>query len=290
MLEMSGEEHPGTTVWEIISERGFDFFMAELHNHTENAEKFKSALGDDAYIYQHHEQKTGREQMAGLHGKDKWEFFKEYYARTILAVAVIAAVCIYFVYNYVTTNEYALNILAVNAYNDGNEEFEEEYLNDFLERNGIDTSEYEASVNRSITVDANSSDSLSTTSVETIYTLFAAGEVDLFFADNDYFLSMATMDYVNNLEDYLTEEEIAALDEDSLVYVTVNEDEDDEPMEGSNAGKTILAGIRLSQDEGWLGEMDWYPQGIDVIVGISGSVKHEELAVSLLREILAYGE
>ncbi|MCD8335852.1 MAG: hypothetical protein LUD18_00980 [Lachnospiraceae bacterium] len=264
--------------------------MAELHNHTENAEKFKSALGDDAYIYQHHEQKTGREQMAGLHGKDKWEFFKEYYARTILAVAVIAAVCIYFVYNYVTTNEYALNILAVNAYNDGNEEFEEEYLNDFLERNGIDTSEYEASVNRSITVDANSSDSLSTTSVETIYTLFAAGEVDLFFADNDYFLSMATMDYVNNLEDYLTEEEIAALDEDSLVYVTVNEDEDDEPMEGSNAGKTILAGIRLSQDEGWLGEMDWYPQGIDVIVGISGSVKHEELAVSLLREILAYGE
>jgi len=264
--------------------------MAELHNHTENADKFQSALGDDAYIYQHHEQKTGKEQMAGLHGKDKWEFFKEYYAKTVLAVTVIAAVCIYFVYNYVTTNEYALSILAVNAYSDGNEEFEEKYLNDFLERNGIDTTKYEASVNRSITVDANSSDSLSVTSVETIYTLFAAQEVDLFFADNDYFQSMAMMDYVNNLEDYLTEEEIAALDEDSLVYVTVDEDEDGEPMEGSNAGKTILAGIRLSQDEGWLGEMDWYPEGIDVIVGISGSVKHEDLALSLLREILAYEE
>ncbi|MCD7715362.1 MAG: hypothetical protein LUI39_02775 [Lachnospiraceae bacterium] len=267
--------------------------MEELHNHTENAEKFKGALDETASIYQQREVKSGREQMAALHGKEKREFFREYYGKKLLAAVVIAVVVLYFIYNYVTTPENALNILAVNASEEGNEEYEETYFLDFLEQNGVDASRYVVNANRSVNVDANSEDSFNTSSVETIVTLFTAQEVDLFFADNDYFLSMAALDYMENLEDYLTEEEIAALDEDDLIYVTVQESDDEYEMEkdpDSNAGETILAGIRLSQEEGWLKEMNWYPDGFDVIVGIPLSVKNEDLALKMFREILSYGE
>ncbi len=263
--------------------------MEELHNHTENAEKFKGALDENASIYQQREVKSGREQMAALHGKDRWEFFREYYGKKLLGAAVIAAVVLYFIYNYVTTPDVALNILAVNASGKGNEEYEEAYFSDFLEQNEVDSFQYVVSANRSVNVDANSEDSFNTSSVETIVTLFTAQEVDLFFADNDFFLSMAALDYMENLEDCLTEEELAALDEDDLVYVTVQESDDVYEIEedpDSNAGKTILAGIRLSLEEGWLKEMNWYPGGFDVIVGIPLSVRNEELALAMFREIV----
>ncbi|MCD7736923.1 MAG: hypothetical protein LUI07_08205, partial [Lachnospiraceae bacterium] len=66
--------------------------MEELHNHTGNAEKFKGVLDDDASIYQQRETKTGREQMAGMDKKGKWEFFKEYYAKKLLVVMALILV------------------------------------------------------------------------------------------------------------------------------------------------------------------------------------------------------
>ncbi|MCC8066553.1 MAG: hypothetical protein LIO94_05560, partial [Clostridiales bacterium] len=140
--------------------------MEELHNHTQNAEKFKGVLDEDASIYQKREVKSGREQMAELHGKDKWIFFRDYYSKKLLVIVLVIVVVIQFIYNYLTTADYALNILAINATGEGNEEFEASYFTEFLEENEIDTSRYEASVNRSITVDTSSSDSFSAYSVE----------------------------------------------------------------------------------------------------------------------------
>ncbi|MCD7735716.1 MAG: hypothetical protein LUI07_01920, partial [Lachnospiraceae bacterium] len=227
----------------------------------------------------------------------------------LLVVLALILVAAQFVRNYVTTKDNALNILAINAGGNANEEFEEAFLTGFLEENGVNTSKYEVSVNRSVTVNADSADYSSAYSEGTLLTLFTAQQVDLFFADYDYFRSMASEGYAKNLEDYLTEEELAALDTDSLVYVTVQEDDGDDEGEtgdgdeaadadGENNGNSddyertdgemILAGIRLPQAEGWLGEMGWYQDGADVVVGISASVQHEDLAMELLREVLSY--
>ncbi|MCC8046882.1 MAG: hypothetical protein LIP12_15610 [Clostridiales bacterium] len=265
--------------------------MEELHNHTENAEKFKGALDADALIYQHREEKSGKEQMKSLHGKNRREFFKQYYLKRILIIAAVLLFGVILLYNIVTTKNYALSILVVNASGDVNEEEDQEYFGKFLELNDMNTSKNEVYLNRSLNVDINSEDSVNTSNVQTIVNMFTRQGVDLFLSDSDFYLLMAERSYFKNLEDYLTEEEVASIDEENLVYVTLLETEKENGEDGTddsetNAGETILAGIRLSPEEGWLADRGWYEDGMDIIVGLPVSVTNKELAVGLLKEIL----
>lgn len=274
-----------------VSGLEWSLIMEELHNHTENAEKFKGALDADALIYQHRDEKSGKEQMESLHGKYRREFFKQYYLKRILIIAVVLLFGAILLYNVVTTKSYALSILAVNASGDVNEEEEQEYFEKFLEQNDINTSKNEVYLNRSLNVDVNSEDSANTSNVQTIVNMFTRQGVDLFLSDSDFYLLMAERSYFRNLEDYLTEEEIASVSREDLVYVSLLETEKESEEDGTddseaNSGETILAGIRLSPDDGWLADRGWYEDGMDIIVGLPVSVTNKELAVSLLREVL----
>ncbi len=260
--------------------------MEESDNHTKNAEKFEGALDKDASIYQKREEKSAKESFSSLHGKEKRQFFIDYYLNRLIVVLALVVVAALFVINYVLTPDTALGVLAVNATGEVNEEYEQEYFSVFLGQNGIDDAKSEVNVNRSLNVDANSEDSLNSYSVDTIVTLFTAQDVDLFFADADFFLSMAMMGYLKDLEDCLTAEELAQIDEEDLIYATIQEDAD--PYgEVQKEQKTILAGIRLSQDYGFLADIGWYPNEFEVFVGLADSSKHEELGLTLLEDILS---
>ncbi len=268
--------------------------MEELHNHTKNAEKFKSALDEDASIYQQREEKSARERLAEAHGWEKVEFIGEYYGITILIAVIVLIVVIQFAYGRLTSTNTVLNVVAVNAAGEADEEYEASWFAEFLEENDINTSKNEVNINRTLYIDTDET----TTSYGTVYsteslvTVFGTGSVDLFFANDEYFETMASLQYAGNLETYLTEEEIASIDEDRLVYVTiVDEDEDSgeeqsDAEEASEEGVTILAGIRLYDDDEWLNELGWYTEGVDVTVGIASLAENKELAVTLLKEII----
>ncbi|MCD7818156.1 MAG: hypothetical protein LUH07_03795, partial [Lachnospiraceae bacterium] len=267
--------------------------MEELHNHTKNAEKFKSALDKDASIYQQREEKSARERLSEAHGWDKVEFIAEYYGITILIVVIVLVVVIQFVYGRLTSTKTALNVVAINAAGETDEEYEASWFSNFLEENGINTSKYEININRTLYIDTDEN----TTSYGTVYsteslvTVFGTGSVDLFFANDEYFETMASLQYAGNLETYLTEEEIASIDEDRLVYVTIadeEEDSSDSTEDASEEGVTILAGIRLYDDDDWLNDLGWYTEGVDVTVGIASLSENTELATTLLKEIGYY--
>ncbi len=256
--------------------------MEELHNHTSNAEKFNSALDKDASIYQQREEKSAKERLAEARGWEKVEFIGEYYGITILIVVIIAVVAIQFAYGRLTASKIALNVVAVNAAGEADEDYEASWFEDFLEENDYNTSKYEVNINRTLYIDTDESYTTSSTvySTESLVTVFGSGSVDLFFAD-DYFETMASLQYAGNLEEYLTEEEIASIDEDRLLYVTIV-DEDDP----SDEGVTILAGIRLYNDNEWLNTLGWYTEDADVTVGISSTAENKDLALTLLKEIV----
>ncbi|MCD7745580.1 MAG: hypothetical protein LUI13_09920 [Lachnospiraceae bacterium] len=262
--------------------------MEELHNHTENAEKFKSALDKDASIYQQREEKSARERLAEAHGWEKVEFIGEYYGIAILITVIVLVVVIQFIYGRLTSVNTVLNVVAVNAAGEADEEYETAWFTEFLEENEINTSKNDVNINRTLYIDTDEN----TTSYGTVYsteslvTVFGTGSVDLFFANDEYFETMASLQYAGNLETCLTEEEIASIDEDRLVYVTIVDDDEDSEGEQSDTGVTILAGIRLYDDNEWLDELGWYTEGVDVTVGIASLAENTELATALLKEII----
>ncbi|MCC8106574.1 MAG: hypothetical protein LIO99_11340 [Clostridiales bacterium] len=280
--------------------------MEELHNHTSNAEKFNSALDKDASIYQQREEKSAKERLAEAHGWEKVEFIGEYYGITILIVVIIAVVAIQFAYGRLTASKIALNVVAVNAAGEADEDYEASWFEDFLEENDYNTSKYEVNINRTLYIDTDESYTTSSTvySTESLVTVFGSGSVDLFLANDEYFETMASLQYAGNLEEYLTEEEIASIDEDRLVYVTIVDEDSEEESDADSAdsedgtdssdstenasdeGVTILAGIRLYDDNEWLDTLGWYTEGVDVTVGIASLAENKDLALALLKEIV----
>lgn len=247
----------------------------EESNHVQNAEKFHGALDRDAAIYQKRVNKSGKEHLKELRGKNKFEYFREYYGKKVLVAAVLVFLVVYFTFNYIHTPDTVLGILAVNADGTADEEYETGYFEEFIKQNGVDSGRNTVSVNRSVHVDANSSDTLNLAAVDNVVTLFMTQAVDVFLSDEDFYRSMAAMGYCADLREYLTEEQLTAVDGADLLYETVQE-----------TGEERLVGIRLQPDQEWLARMGWY-EGYEVFVGVSDGSKHEALAAALLLEILS---
>ncbi len=272
----------------MIPEEEKPYKMKEVHNHTENADKFKGALDEDALIYQQREEKTGWEQFRSLHGKKRWAFFCDYYLRYVLLVLAAALLLFWFIFNRVTAKKDVLNLLVINNYGTEDEAGEEAWFDDFLEQNDCSPKKNTVSVSSSIFTDDETAQ-YSATAVQVVVTRFAAQDVDLCFSDEEYFLTLAENGYFGTISDYLTPEEMAALGEDRIVYASVTEGESEEETESGRAASSeeLPVGIRLDPSEGWLKQMGWYEEGQEVVLGLPYAVKNEELALSLLGEILS---
>ena len=145
-------------------------------------------------------------------------------------------------------------------------------ITEFLEKNGVDLSKEEVSVNASLGVSATAEDSVGQSNLQTIQTQLMAGAVDVFFADEDVLYSIGEFEYLADLNSYLPAEILEKYEED-LIYV-----------KGIESGKSYPVGIRLSEDNEWIQESGWYPDG--ATVGIQYNAEHGELAAALILEIL----
>ena len=102
----------------------------------------RSRTSEDSILYKKTVQKTEREKLKELHGKDKAWYLLQYYGLQTLIALVLIAVVGYVVIHYVTQKNIALQIMAVNAVqSENNPASEESYYTDFLTENGLDPKE-----------------------------------------------------------------------------------------------------------------------------------------------------
>lgn len=206
-----------------------------------------------------------------LKGKEKIWYFLEYYGLQTAGAIFGIVVVLFFVIHFATKQDVVLGILAVNTDGEAVEASGTDYFADFLEENGLNTRKDTVSVNYTMYINENSPNVADSSTLDSIQALFMTQSVDLFFADEQYFDTMAGRDNMADLQDYLPQE---LLDQyaDDIVYA-----------KNSETGKKIVAGIRL-ENNAWLKKTGWY-QGT-AVVGIADSAKHSKLAKQMMLEIL----
>ncbi len=149
------------------------------------------------------------EREAMKHGtpKQKLEYFWLYYKwHVIIAVAAIAAISS-FIYEAVTRKEAALYALFLNSFTLA-EDSGEAYEQNFLDMTEINTEEYEIMVDTSLYLQPGSMDENTYAAVQKVSVYVAAGEIDLLAADQAAFEYYSYLDYLADLREMLTPEQI----------------------------------------------------------------------------------
>lgn len=229
-------------------------------------------LPETAVFYQPEDRRNTREKLKDMNGKEKIAFIAEYYGINILVAAFLIGVVIFLILHFAFGKDIGLNILAVNTTQEDSPADQAEFYTEFLEKNGVDLSKEEVSVNSNFGVSAKAEDSISQTNLQTVQTRLMSGSVDVFFANEDVLYSIGEFEYLADLTDYLPSDVIEKYEED-LVYV-----------KGLESGETYPVGIRISADNDWIRKSGWYPEG--TVVGIQTNAEHGELATALVLEIL----
>lgn len=245
--------------------------MAE-QKYEKNVRPYDSTLDENASIYQNKEPKSEKQKWKELKGKEKLQYYLEYYGWQTAGIVFGIAVVLFLVIHFATKQDVVLGILAVNTDGEAIEATGTDYFQSFLEENGVDISKNTMSVNYTMYIDSSSPDTTDTSTLDSIQTLFMAQSIDLFFADPNFFDTMAGDDYMTDLQDYLPQE---LLDQyaDDIVYA-----------KNSETGEKIVTGIRLENNT-WLKKTGWY-QGT-AVVGIADNVKNKKLAKQMMLAILA---
>ena len=243
----------------------------EERKRDENYRPVKTVLGEDSDFYQKPEIKTEKQKWSELSKKQKRRYFRDYYLWKTLGVALGVFVVAFLIIHFATKTTMVMGVMAVNTDGDHIEATSPDYFNDFLEENGVNPKKEKVNLNYTIWIDPNSGESVDTTSLETIQTLFMTRSVDVFFSDETFFKCMAGTDYLVDIRDYLPEELIEKY-QDDIVWAKDEE-----------TGETIAAGIRLKEND-WVKATGWYDG--EVVVGMADGMKSPELATALMEEIL----
>jgi hypothetical protein len=166
----------------------------------------------------------------------------------------------------------ATGILAVNAYGE-NKKFESSQdFDDFLVRNERDPKKESVIVDCSTYVLPNYDDSVNRANLQHVRNLFMTHMIDVFLADEEFFLAMGQSDYLIDLRKCIPEDVLDSQKED-LVYTT-----------NMITNEEILAGIRVYPEQPWIQNAGWYDE--PVIIGLSAVMKDQELAVKLFLEVI----
>lgn len=109
----------------------------------ENAKDKETVLNDDAAIYQRREEKTERQKFSEMKTfKEKLNYFRMYYLKTVLAVIAIIGLVISLIYTIITPgDEYLLRVAFVDYPFDIS--LTQEMETDFIEASGITLGEHE---------------------------------------------------------------------------------------------------------------------------------------------------
>lgn len=151
-----------------------------------------------------------RENIKNGTWKQKAAYFWEYYKWYVIVPAIIIISLVWYIHHMVTKTDDVLHGLLINAHNVEAQTTADEIAADFIEEMKIDTKEYSVTFNTSVTYIAN--DTSGTANYETTQAMMAwiaAGTIDFMSGDMDAMTDLAYKQYLVDLREVLTKEEIA---------------------------------------------------------------------------------
>lgn len=158
-----------------------------------------------------------REAMKNGTPKEKLSYFWCYYKWHVIIVVAVIAFIASFAYEALTRKDTAMYAIFLNGFT-LSEEGDEEYINSYMDAAGIDPNEYETMIDTSMYLSLDSTDENTYNFIQKISVYVAAGEIDIIATGQDLFEYYAYLDYVLDLRDVLTEEQLEAY-EPYLYYV-----------------------------------------------------------------------
>lgn len=256
-----------------------------------------------------------KKSLKNMTRKEKLAYFWDYYKiHTGVAIIILTLVSV-FIYQFVTSKDYAFYVVLVNArLNSTNYETAELLAEEFREYAHIDPDKYQVSLDTSITMSMDSQYDVA--NQEKMLAMMQAGIVSAIVADTKAFETYAQNEYFYDLESLLTAEELEKYgpylyytdaasfadpnddtfyDEDELTNpadLIINH-RDPSTMEQPVAVGFILTGDNMLADAGYydyLSDPEYNYQGYpsDAVLGIPATNKEPELAIRFL-EFLGLG-
>ena len=201
-------------------------------------------------------------------------FRSEYYKLPIIGV-IAGIILIMYIIKQIMTPE-KTNLMDLTVVNTNPDVVSETtYFTDFLQGQGFDPEKDEIAVNSnlSLSIDEDGMPS-DPTSLEVLYTLFAADAVDTFIADESIVQVMANNDMFAPLDEVVSEEFLEKY-EDSLIYSTDSETKEKYPV------------AILLPEEGGIMDTGMF-LSTPIAVGFTGSDTDRSLETEFLEYLLSY--
>ena len=222
-----------------------------------------------------------RPDFSTMNGREKLQWFWYYYKWFVIIGLIVAVAITVTLVQALQKKDTAVFLVAVNA--EAEDGLNEDAFLPYLTAQGLDPKKEEVSVHANISYYGGDA-SMDIYALPSIQTLMAAGETDVFLSDEDTFAELAALGAFLPVSDYLTEEEIAKI-EDQLVWTALDPDSDpyvaasETVMEGR-----YLRGIRLPKDSPAFAA-GLYPEH-EAVAGLPVATSRPERAIALLKYLI----
>lgn len=245
----------------------------------------ESVLDDSADIYKKREKLSEKEKFKSMNGKQKLEYFNNYYRNKLIAIVAIVAFSIYLIVTILTPRPETELFVAVinNAISSENVETLKTEFSQVLGIEPEDDSQRLIIDNTFYTSTYTETSELTLANEQKLATYFFAGEIDILIASESDFANYASMGNFMKLSDALPSDLIATL-APKFVYAEVKDtDLDDTESEDSkteDAGIKSAYGISLKD----VVVYDSSNQPIDnPVLGIIANTKQRENGVEFIK-------
>ena len=229
----------------------------------------ETRLDDSAAIYQNRKPKTEKQKLSEMNGKEKWQYFKDYYLKKVFVGAILLVFVGYFLYTVLSPKPETLLHVACANYVFSEEQIESlKYgFGEYLE---MDPETQEIVFDSGYFL--NGADY---SSAEKLAVLFAAKELDVFIAPESNFTEYAFSGSMWSLSDQLPTELYSALSDKFFMSQVRQEEESIEEA----TGPSYVFGIYLDETELFKDYKNEDPP----VLGIVLSGQNNENAVEFIR-------
>ncbi|WP_066715363.1 hypothetical protein [Clostridium sp. Marseille-P299] len=229
----------------------------------------ETRLDDSASIYERRNPKTERQKLSEMNGKEKWQYYKDYYLKKTIMSTILIAFVAYFLYTVLSPKpETVLHVACANY--QFSEEQIEQLEQGFGEYLGINTDKQDILFDPTYILS-----DFDYTSTEKLSILAFAGELDVLIVPESKFKEYAFSGSLWSLSDQLPTDLYSALS-DKFYLSQLRQDE--ESMEEAT-GPSYVFGIYLDDTELFKG----YSKEDPPVLGIVLSSSHNENAVEFIR-------
>lgn len=255
-----------------------------------------------------------KQALSTMSPKQKLAYFWDYYKIHVLVAAVVIAVIISFVRQYLGNKDTAFYAVLLNVgVTDSNAEIATSLSEDFREYAGIDPEQYEVTIDTSISLYDGVDAQYAIANQQKLLAMMQIGDVSTLVADTENFEKYAQFEFLYDLQSLLSEEELAKYNsylyytdaasienDDSTASPNGNEQKDPAELtinhrDPSTMEQPVAVGIILTEDNkladvgyyAYLSDMDMNYQGFpsEAVLGIPITNKEPETAIRFLEYI-----